>query len=126
MSLDNITVCPKYKAEFLHKLLSKYRLPLSNEKALQSEIGELLTANGIKHEREVGLSDKDRIDFMVGSVGMEVKLKGSAVEIYKQCKRYCGYPEVKELILITNRSMAFPNEINGKPTYSLSLGRRWL
>lgn len=113
-------------AEFLYKLFSKLRLPLSNEKALQAAISVALTASGIKHDREVRLSDKDCIDFMVGSVGMEVKLKGPAVAIYKQCKRYCGYPEVQELLIVTNRSMGLPNEIDGKPTYLLSLGKGWL
>lgn len=113
-------------AESLYKLLSKHRLPLSNEKALQAAIGVILTANGIEHDRESRLSDKDCIDFLVGGVGMEVKLKGSAVAIYKQCKRYCGYPEVEELLIVTNRSMGLPNEIDGKPTYLLSLGKGWL
>ena len=63
---------------------------------------------------------------MVDSVGMEVKLKGAAMAIYKQCERYCSYPKVEELILITNRSMGFPKEINGKATYLLSLGKGWL
>lgn len=113
-------------AEFLHKLLSKHRFTLSHEKALQAEIGALLTANKIEHSREVKLSDRDCIDFLIGNVGMEVKLKGAAMAIYKQCERYCGYPEVGELILVTNRSMGFPKEINKKPTYLLSLGKNWL
>lgn len=113
-------------AEFLHKLLSKHRLPLSNEKELQAAIGAVLTYNSIDYTREARLSGKDYIDFLVGDVGIEVKLKGSAMAIYKQCKRYCGYPEVKELIIVTNRSMGFPKEIDGKPTYLLSLGRMWL
>ena len=75
-------------AEYLHKLLSKYRFTLSHEKALQAEISALLTDNKIEHSREVKLSDRDCIDFLVGSTGMEVKLKGSAMAIYKQCERF--------------------------------------
>lgn len=113
-------------AGFLHKLLSKYRFTLSHEKALQAEISALLTDNKIEHSREVKLSDRDCIDFLVGNTGMEVKLKGSAMAIYKQCERYCGYQRVGELILVTNRSMGLPKEINGKATYLLSLGKGWL
>lgn len=113
-------------AESLYKLLSQYRFTLANEKALQSEISTLLTDNNIKHLREVKLSDKDCIDFMVGDIGMETKLKGTAMSIYNQCERYCESPEVKELLLVTNRSMGLPEEINGKPAFLLSLGRGWL
>lgn len=113
-------------AESLHKLLSLYRLTLSREKTLQDEISKILTTNKIEHRREVRLSDKDCIDFLIGNVGMEAKLQGAAMAIYKQCERYCGYPEVKELLLVTNRSIGLPKEINGKPTYLLSLGKGWL
>lgn len=112
--------------EALYKLLASYSLTLSCEKVLQTEIGDLLTTNGVEHTREVRLSDKDCIDFMVGSVGIEVKLKGSPMDIYRQCERYCGHQEVSELILVTNRSMGFPALLKWKPTYILSLGRSWL
>lgn len=113
-------------AKRLHDLLSKCRFTLSNEMALQAEIGSFLTINKIEYAREVRLSTKDRIDFMVEGVGIEVKLKGRAMAIYKQCERYCGCPAVKELVLVSNRSMGLPDEINGRPVYLLNLGRAWL
>jgi len=120
-------------AEFIYNLLAGHRFSLSCEKTLQAEIGKILTAAGVGYESEVSLSDpvysppsKDCIDFMAGGVGMEVKIKGAAMAIFRQCERYCRYPEVKELILITNKSMGFPHEIFGKRTYLLSLGKRWL
>ena len=108
-------------------LLSKHRFELQNEKVLQAAISEVLTKANIEHEREFRLSQADVIDFFAEDcIGIEVKLKGNASEIYKQCKRYCEHNDVKALILVTNRSMGLPGYINSKPSYLVSLGKGWL
>lgn len=47
-------------------------------------------------------------------------------KIYKQCERYANFDQVKQLVLITNRSMGFPETINNKPCYVINIGRAWL
>jgi hypothetical protein len=61
-------------------------------------------------------------------IGIEVKLGATQKRaIYRQCVRYCSFPQViDELIMITNTSMGFPPEINGKSCYVLNLGKAWL
>jgi hypothetical protein len=81
---------------------------------------------GIEHTREARLDGKNRIDFKVGGIGIEVKIKGNAKAIYKQCARYCALPEIEALILVTGRSMGFPETINNKPCYVVRLGKGWL
>lgn len=111
----------------LIKLLSTVRLPVQDEKETQAAIGKLLSQNKISHFKEWKFDEKNIVDFFVGAkIAVEIKIKGSARKIYKQCERYCQFESVSELLLITNRSMGFPKEINGKPCYFLNIGKAWL
>lgn len=112
------------KPEIL-KILQK-RFPLDNEKDTQAAIEQALIVAKIPYSRE-HILDKDNIpDFFIDGIAIEIKIKGSIRKIFKQCQRYCTFEEVKELILLTNRSMGFPETINGKPCYVINLGRAWL
>lgn len=102
--------------------LSKYRFSLSSEKTLQAEIHKLIP----EFSREYKLDEESVVDFFKDGIAVEVKIKGVAKAIYRQCERYCHVDQVKVLILVTNKSMGFPKEINGKPCYVLNLGRGWL
>ena len=102
------------------------QLDLSSEKVLQSQILDLFSENQIDAEPEYRLSSDDIVDFFINGLAIEVKIKGRANEIYRQCKRYTEHQEVTGLLLITNRSMGFPEQINGKPCYVLTLGKSWL
>lgn len=110
----------------VHQILSRHRFDVSTETVLQEQIAAAFTAAGIEFQREKVLSAQDRIDFMVGTLGIEVKIKGSPSAIYRQCNRYCALPEISELLLVTGRAMGLPGEIEGKPCYLLNLGRSWL
>lgn len=112
--------------ESVYKCIQRRRLNLNSEAALQLDIENAFKEDGIVFEREVILSKKDRPDFMCGCIAVEVKIKGSAKSIYRQCERYCQHGLVEALILVTNRSMGLPEEINGKPCYLINLGRGWL
>jgi hypothetical protein len=109
------------------KLLIGTRFPLNSEKALQEAIAIKFKSNFLGHQREYELNQHNIADFYIhGGVAIEVKIKASAKEIYRQCERYCQFDEVKSLILVTNRAMGFPKEINRKPCYLLNLGKAWL
>lgn len=110
-------------------VLRRKRFTLQDEKVLQAEINsELLLAFGLPEvEREFILDKKNTIDFFISSAwGVEVKVCGQKRAIYKQCERYCGFEKIKALLLVTNRSMGFPKQINGKDCYVLNLGKAWL
>lgn len=106
--------------------LRRKRFELQNEKSLQLQMFDFLKPIFPEIQREFILDKKNTIDFLLFGIGMEVKIKGSKMSIYKQCERYCKFEEIKSLILITNRSMGFPESINGKDCYVLNLGRAWL
>lgn len=102
------------------------RFDFDNEKVLQKQMEEAFRAAGIAYQREVRLSPTDIIDFMVGNIGIEVKIKSAKKAIYKQCVRYCQQEQVGQLLLLTNKQLGFPDSINGKPTHILNLGLAWL
>lgn len=112
--------------EQIIKELSRWRYPLNHEKRTQELISSSLTNAGIEHQREVRLTPTDIVDFMVGDIAIEVKLKGQRRAILKQCERYATHEAVQSLVLVTNAAMGFPPEIHGKPCYMMSLGKAWL
>lgn len=110
------------------EIIARARVDLSDEKRTQRDIAEVFTAAQIPFEREVKLTKKDIVDFMVGDVAVEVKLKTgtSKMDIYRQLERYADSEKVKALVLVTNLAMGLPETIKGKPVYFVSLGRAWL
>lgn len=113
-------------AQEIIRILSGTRFPLSNEKLLQAAIEEEFDAHGVEHLREHRLSDADIIDFTVGRIGLEVKIKGTKREIFRQVERYAVHDIIDEIILATNVPMGMPAEINGKAVHVFNLSRAWL
>jgi hypothetical protein len=110
----------------IKELLAGYRFDTSCEAILQAQIEKVFQDSGAPYQREVRLSARDRIDFMLDGIGVEVKIKGQAKEIFRQCQRYCTYDQITAIVLVTGRSMGFPETIEGKPCYYHNLGRNWL
>ena len=101
------------------------RFPLHAEKATQAAIAEAFTAAGIAFEREARLAEGDIVDFRIGGVLVEVKLKGARRAIHRQCVRYGAHPGVSALILATTVAMP-PLPGLAVPSFVVSLGRAWL
>ena len=108
------------------KTLYSHRFPLVVEKETQAAIEAKFAENGVPYSREHRLDEKNIPDFFVDGIAIEVKIKGNAKTIYRQCERYCQFEEVRKLILVTNRSMGFPKQINNKDCYFINLGKAWL
>jgi len=108
--------------------LSKRRLNLSDEKLLQNDIASAFDHSSIVYEREVKIKDKSIVDFMIGTLAIEVKIRGngSAMSIYRQIERYCDSDQVEAILLLTSKTMTLPETINGKAVYVLSLGKTQL
>lgn len=107
-------------------VLRPLRLSLSDELRLHAQMAEAFDTAGLPYEREVRLSSRDRIDFMFGTVGVEVKINGSKREIYRQLERYAEHDRITALLLVINVPMGLPPTINGKPVALHSLARAWL
>lgn len=95
----------------------RWRFASATEAQFQDSIAAALRARGCAFEREVLLSEGDRIDFLLeNGVGIEVKVKGSAAAAERQLRRYAKSDRVKELMLVTSRSQVAvqPTSIDGK------------
>lgn len=127
---DAQLACDDIEARTRHlvALIQRHRFDLSDEKRLQAQIEEVLTANAITFEREKRLSALDIPDFLVaGGITIECKLRGARkIEIFRQLSRYAAHAEVSALILASNIAMGLPPDILGKPLYAASTSRGWL
>lgn len=110
-------------AQDVRALLTSYRFPHTTETELQEQIAQLFSRLFVKHAREVRLNDKDRPDFMVGTIAVEVKIAGSRANVMTQIHRYAQCPEISAIVLVTTkaRHLEMPREFNGKPVLVASL-----
>ncbi len=106
------------------RLLSAVRIRHSTEEQLQDGIAQVLESEGIAFEREVALTRSSRIDFMVGTVGLEVKIKGPVTAVLRQLYRYACSAETTRLVLVTTRAQhrRLPDMLCGKPVTVVYLG----
>lgn len=99
--------------------IESHRFDTSVEERLQNGIEEALTRGEIAFTREHRLDDRSRVDFMAGSVAIEVKIDGPASAVLRQLHRYAGHPQVEVLLLVTTkaRHTSMPPELAGKPVF---------
>lgn len=115
---------PEDRAEQVKGLLGRFHFRQHSERALQDGIEVVLAGAGIPFRREHALSPRDRPDFFVdGAVCVEVKIGGSASEVFRQLERYAEHEEVEVILLVTTRRQhVVPAEIDGKPVMTLCVG----
>jgi len=97
-----------------------------DEVELQDGIAIALGRADIPHRREVVLSPKDRIDFMLNDgVGIEVKIDGSVSALTRQLIRYAKLPQISALLVVVSaiRLSNLPSQIEGKPVVCLRMMR---
>lgn len=116
-----ITLRPPWHDVFL--ALSTCVFRVSTEGDLQDSIARVLTGCGIDFDREVRLNSADVIDFVVGTTGIEVKIKGSLPALTRQLHRYAQHDRIQSLVVVTNRARlrSVPDVLNGKPVAVYSL-----
>lgn len=104
--------------------LGGLRFNFAAEADLQRGISERLVAAGLNVTAEVDLGDVGRIDFMVGDVGIEVKVDGSLSALTRQLHRYAQSDRVAALVVVTSlrRLCRLPAELNGKAIDVIHVG----
>ena len=85
-------------------LIRSHRFNWKDEEDFQEGIRRVLKGHKIRFRKEVILGDAGRIDFLVGKIGIELKVKESVSKVSKQLHAYAKQPEVEELLLITTRA----------------------
>lgn len=103
--------------------LRAVRIRATNEDELQRGVAAVLDDAGIRCERHRALSRQDIPDFMIGSIAVELKVKGSLADVTRQLHRYAQHEAVSELVLITTmaRHRAVPRQLNNKPVTAIVL-----
>lgn len=114
----------KLTAAVVGDVLGRWRFSYHDEAALQNGIEQALAQRLPGAARaEVRLSPRDRIDFVVGRVGVEVKVAMSGDTVLRQLARYAAHDDVDELLLVTTKAThrGMPAEVGGKPLNVLFL-----
>lgn len=96
-----------------------------NEADLQSSVAGLFLGSGVEFEEQVILGPGERIDFMVGAVGVELKTQGSWSDLVRQLARYAAHERIGALVVVSTRrrlTASLPSEINGKPILAVAAG----
>lgn len=108
--------------------LSGIRIPMAapEEAELHAAISAALFEAGLEARHEAPIAPRSRIDFLCGSVGIEVK-KGKVprARLFAQCERYLASPILTSLVLVSPRSLLLPGEIAGKRVVAYSLNKLW-
>jgi len=109
--------------------LSQLRInPVNEEYDLQREIGIVLTYAKISYENEFRLGPRNRVDFLTFNEGIAIEVKKgkpNKQQVITQIKRYITFPEVRGIVLVVEKNLDIPKEINGKPCVSFGLNKLW-
>ena len=110
---------PEWGLEEISTLITRTRFRFTDERQLQDEMENLFIAHNVPYIREFGLSSTDRIDFLCGHIGVEVKIKSSMPAVQRQLWRYASDLRINALILVTTltKHRAIAREMQKKPVF---------
>ena len=99
-------------------------MPLESD--IHAHVARALEEGGLAFTHEMRLDAHRRIDFLCEGVGIEIK-KGrpQPAALKKQIAGYLQSPLLKEILVITQRSVRLPDQIGDKHVCQLSLDRLW-
>lgn len=102
--------------------LRAVRFRYRDEYQLQDGVEAALRAAELPAQREVRLTPRDRVDVLVGTVGIECKVAGSTGSVLRQLERYSESPLIESIVVVTDQARhQFPSELNGKAVIVHSL-----
>lgn len=100
--------------------------PLAEEFEIHTAIQHALERADIVFKHEYPLGSGMRIDFLCGSIGVEVKKsRPVASKLLAQLQRYMREPSIQAMIVVMQKPCTLPKTICEKPVYVLALNRLW-
>jgi len=97
-----------------------------NESEIHKEIGRALSIHNIKYKHEYQILTHKRFDFWIDGIVLEVKKsKPSKITLLNQLDRYTKVPGVKAIIVVLERNVTIPKQLNGKTIIIKSLNENW-
>ena len=89
-------------------------------------VRESLARAALPYAHEAMIGKGRRIDYLVGSVGIEIKKgKPLARALQIQLRRYAECEAISALVVVTQRHVKLPGHMNGKPVECLTLPQLW-
>lgn len=119
------------KVKAIANHLARYGYRYSNEDALQQRLAQVLEQHGFAYTREYALDARNRFDFWLDGIVLEVKVDGSLSSALHQVDRYINLPDVKGVILAgtprwAGEQLAHRPDWKGKPFQLVRLERQFL
>jgi len=74
-------------------VLRQHTYGYRDEIELHQGMSQAFTDAGIPHSREVAVTG-GRIDFLIGNLGIEVKIQGQSAAVQRQLARYARDPRI--------------------------------
>lgn len=84
--------------------LAKYRYRFDTESDLQERVAAALSDLDLAFDREFALDPQNRIDFLVGSIGIEIKTNSTLAQVSRQVHRYLSFDLIESLLLVTTKT----------------------
>ena len=106
------------RAREIVEALHRFRFSATNEQELQRALWQVF-ARYPDSRREVILDARNRIDFLVGEVGIEVKVDGSLTDLVRQLIRYAKFEQITSIVVVSTRARHrdVPRHVGGKPVH---------
>lgn len=122
---------PRLILNALTNHLGRYSYRYSDEVQLHERIAQVLDLHGFEYERERILDARNRADFWLDGLVIEVKVDGALSEALRQVGRYINLPNVKGVILAgtprwAGQPMAEKPDWQDKPFQMMRLMRQSL
>ena len=107
--------------------LSTLRAPKArDEYDLHTQTAQALAAARLSFRHEAPVAPRRRVDFLCGSVAIEVKRgRPARAPLLTQLAAYARSPLVSSVVLVTERAPALPGSVCGKPLAIIGLQRLW-
>jgi len=79
--------------------LARYSYRYSSEELLHAALSKVLETHGFDFKHEHVLDARNRVDFWINGIVIEVKVDGSMPDALRQVDRYINLPSVQGVIL---------------------------
>lgn len=113
--------------ETVLRALQEIRLPYAlYEMDIHGRVEEALKSKNIAYNHEAKLLKGCRIDYLAGSVGIEIKKgKPNRNRLLEQLERYLASDALSSIVLVSWHSVSVPALIGGKRVERVILSQLW-
>ena len=107
--------------------LKELRSPFAlYEMDIHQMVAKRLQEANLNFVHEAKLGPGCRIDYLVETVGIEIKKgKPDVNALKRQIARYAAFDEISAMVVLTQRAVSLPRSVLGKPVHVIALNQLW-